>query len=97
MADLADAFVALPGGFGTLEEFCEMLTWTQIGIHTKPCGLLNIAGYFDQILSAFDHFASEGFILPAHRRLILTEAEPTTLLDSLNDTLRTDSQLCDCC
>ena len=62
MADLSDAFVALPGGFGTLEEFCEVLTWNQIGIHRKPCGLLNVRGYYDGLLALFDHGVHERFI-----------------------------------
>jgi uncharacterized protein (TIGR00730 family) len=83
MADLADAFVALPGGFGTFEEFCEVLTWSQLGIHPKPCGLLNVAGYYAPLLAMFDHAASEAFVRPQHRALVLEESAPARLLDRL--------------
>jgi uncharacterized protein (TIGR00730 family) len=83
MASLADAFVALPGGFGTFEEFCEATTWTQLGLHEKPCGLLNVAGFFDPLLRLFDHAASEGFILPAHREIVVVESDAEKLLDHL--------------
>ena len=62
MADLSDAFLALPGGFGTFEEFCEIVTWSQLGIHQKPCGLLNVDGYYDPLLRLFDHAVGEGFL-----------------------------------
>jgi uncharacterized protein (TIGR00730 family) len=83
MAELADAFVALPGGFGTLEEFCEMLTWAQLGLHRKPCGLLNVAGYFDPLLAFFDHALAERFLRPEHRAMVLVDAESNRLLDRL--------------
>ncbi len=85
MADLADAFVALPGGFGTFEEFCEVLTWSQLGIHQKGCGLLNAAGYYAGLLALFDHAAAEGFLPPAHRALVLEDTDPARLLDRLAD------------
>jgi uncharacterized protein (TIGR00730 family) len=85
MADLSDAFVALPGGFGTLEELFEVVTWAQIGIHGKPCGLLNVEGYFDRLLSFLDHAAAERFVRPEHRALILQETDPERLLDRLAD------------
>ena len=81
MADLADAFVALPGGFGTFEEFCEVLTWSQLGFHPKPCGLLNVAGYYDPLLALFDRGTEEGFIPPKHRALVIEETDPARLLD----------------
>lgn len=71
MAELADAFIALPGGYGTFEEFCEVLTWTQLGLHRKPCGLLNVAGYYDPLLALFDHAVREGFVRPVHRRMVV--------------------------
>jgi len=71
MADLSDAFVALPGGFGTFEEFCEVLTWSQLGLHQKPCGLLNIHDYYTPLLTMFDHAVSEGFLKPENRKLVL--------------------------
>lgn len=80
MADLSDAFVALPGGYGTLEEFCEIVTWAQLGLHQKPCGLVNIDGYYDALLSFFDHQAREAFVSEVNRRLILEAKDPVTLL-----------------
>ncbi|MFP4436615.1 MAG: TIGR00730 family Rossman fold protein [Chloroflexaceae bacterium] len=83
MADLSDAFIALPGGLGTLEELCEILTWGQLGLHRKPCGLLNVAGFFDPLLALFDHAVAEGFLRPAHRSLVLVAVTPEELLDTL--------------
>ncbi len=83
MADLADAFVALPGGFGTMEEFCEVLTWAQLGLHRKPHGLLNVAGFYDPLLAFFDHTVAENFVRPAHRALVVAETEPERLLERL--------------
>ena len=81
MADLADGFVALPGGIGTLEEFCEILTWAQLGLHQKPCGLINAAGYFDHLMAFLDHSVGERFLRPEHRSMVLVEADPAKLLD----------------
>jgi hypothetical protein len=83
MAELADGFMALPGGYGTLEEFCEVVTWGQLGLHRKPCGLLNVEGYFDRLLAQFDHFVTEGFLSRANRALVLMEQEPDRLLDAM--------------
>jgi len=83
MAELSDAFVALPGGFGTLEEFCEVLTWAQLGLHRKPSGLLNVAGYFDPLLTFFDHALAERFLRPEHRAMVLIDSDPDWLLDRL--------------
>jgi len=83
MADLADGFAALPGGFGTGDELFEVLTWAQLGLHAKPVGLLNVAGYFDTLLAWLDHTVREGFLKPAHRRLLLEAAEHERLLDGL--------------
>jgi uncharacterized protein (TIGR00730 family) len=83
MADLSDAFIALPGGFGTIEEFCEVLTWNQLGIHTKPCGLLNTEGYYDGLLGLFNHGVEEQFIRSAHRSSVLSSADPMELLNLL--------------
>jgi uncharacterized protein (TIGR00730 family) len=80
MADLSDAFIALPGGYGTLEEFCEVLTWAQLGLHGKPCGLLNVAGYYDHLTALLDHATAERFVRPEHRALVLEAAEPEALL-----------------
>jgi len=81
MADLCDGFVALPGGFGTFEEFCEVLTWSQLGFHPKPCGLLNVAGYYDTLLALVDHATAEGFVSEKHRTLVITDTDPARLLD----------------
>lgn len=83
MAELSVGFVALPGGFGTFEEFCEVLTWSQLGIHKKPCGLLNVAGYYDPLLQLFDQAVSEGFVKPASRSLVIAETEPSRLVDQI--------------
>lgn len=83
MADLADGFAALPGGFGTADELFEVLTWAQLGLHTRPVGLVNVAGYFDPLLAWLDHAVQEGFVHPAHRRLLQEAGEPEQLLDLL--------------
>jgi uncharacterized protein (TIGR00730 family) len=83
MADLADGFIAMPGGFGTAEEFFEALTWAQLGLHTKPCGLLNVKGYFDHLIHFIDHAVEEQFIDPGHRALLLVDDSPEALLDKL--------------
>jgi uncharacterized protein (TIGR00730 family) len=83
MAELADAFIALPGGYGTLEELFEMVTWAQLGFHRKNIGLLNVAGYFDPLVELIDHAIREGFITPSHRELMVVEHEPDRLLDRL--------------
>lgn len=81
MADLADGFIALPGGFGTFEEFCEILTWAQLGLHHKPQGLLNIEGYYDSLLHLFDQAVQEQFLRADLRGLVLQAADPDSLLD----------------
>ncbi len=83
MAEMADAFVALPGGMGTLEEFAEVLTWAQLGLHRRPCGLLDVAGYYDPLVDFFDRAVVLGFVRPEHRRIVLIEREPEALLDAL--------------
>ena len=83
MADLADGFIALPGGFGTLEEFFEMTTWSQLGLNTKPLGLLNTNGYYDALLSFVEHTVAEGFVRPGHRDLIVADEDPDRLIDAL--------------
>jgi uncharacterized protein (TIGR00730 family) len=85
MADLADAFVALPGGFGTADELFEILTWSQLGLHAKPIGLLNTAHFFDPLLAWIERSVSEGFMKEKHRRLLLVAEEPAKLLDLLRD------------
>ena len=83
MAELADGFLALPGGLGTFEELFEVLTWSQLGLHQKPIGLLNVAGYFDSLVAMIDRAIADGFCKAEHRRLFVVEAEPTRLLDQL--------------
>lgn len=84
MSELAEAFIALPGGFGTLEELFEMLTWAQLGLHDKPIGLLNTLGYFDPLLALVQHALREGFIYDEHRTMLLSSDDPETLLDQLH-------------
>ena len=81
MFDLSDGFVALPGGFGTLEEIAELLTWAQLGLHKKPCGLINVGGYFDLLLSFLDNAVANGFMRREHREMLLVSDEPEALLD----------------
>jgi uncharacterized protein (TIGR00730 family) len=83
MADLADAFIALPGGYGTFEEFFEAVTWTQLGIHRKPCGLLNVEGYYDALLALLDRAVADGFVHTANRKLVLDAPDVPTLLKKL--------------
>src|SRR6516162_3971400 len=83
MAELSDAFIALPGGYGTFEEFCEVLTWTQLGLHRKPCAILNVEGYYDPLLALFDRAVVEGFVHPSNRQLVLQGTEPNGLLNLL--------------
>lgn len=83
MADLSDAFIALPGGFGTFEELCEAITWTQLGLHRKRCGLLNVAGFYDPLLSLFDSAVRMGFIREASREIVYSTADASDLLDRL--------------
>jgi uncharacterized protein (TIGR00730 family) len=83
MAELADAFVAMPGGYGTLEELFEVVTWAQLGLHEKPVALLNVGGYFDGLLGCIDSAVAEGFIKPEHRKLLMSGVEPDGLLDAL--------------
>jgi uncharacterized protein (TIGR00730 family) len=84
MAELSDAFVALPGGFGTFEELCEAITWTQLGLHRKRCGLLNVAGFYDPLLSLFDGAVRAGFIRDASREIVHATADAGDLLDRLS-------------
>jgi uncharacterized protein (TIGR00730 family) len=83
MAERSDAFVALPGGAGTLEELFEMWTWAQLGIHTKPVALLNVGGFFDPLLAMVEHLVTQGFVRPAHRAMLVVEEQPDRLLARL--------------
>jgi uncharacterized protein (TIGR00730 family) len=83
MAELSDAFIALPGGLGTFEETFEMLTWAQLGFHRKPCGALNVAGFYDKLSAFLDHAVDERFIKPEHRAMLLVEEDPALLIERL--------------
>jgi uncharacterized protein (TIGR00730 family) len=83
MADAADAFIMLPGGFGTFDEFFEVLSWTQLGIHAKPCGILDAAGFFAPLRALLDEAVTAGFVHPAHRDMVIVDDEPARLLDRL--------------
>ncbi len=83
MADLSDVFIAMPGGYGTLDEFFEILTWSQLGLHAKPIGLLNVDGYFDLLLAFINHALQERFIQAKHHQLIVISSEPEILLSEL--------------
>jgi uncharacterized protein (TIGR00730 family) len=83
MAELSDAFVAVPGGIGTLEELIEVYTWSQLGIHDKACGVLNVKGYYDHLAALLDHAVAEGFLRPQHRAVLSVASEPVELLDRL--------------
>ncbi len=84
MADLSGGFIALPGGFGTAEELCEIITWGQLGFHRKPIGLLNVDGYFDSLLTFFDRAVHDGFVHSAHRGLVIDSASPEAILDAFS-------------
>lgn len=81
MAELSDGFIALPGGLGTLDELFEILTWAQLGLHAKPCGLLNVEGYYDPLVTFLDHAVAERFVRPAHRAALMVESDADALLD----------------
>jgi uncharacterized protein (TIGR00730 family) len=83
MADEADAFIMMPGGFGTLDEFFEVVTWTQLGIHDKPCGVLNVAGYFNPLLALIDSAVEQRFVREEHRSMIAVSEDPDLLVDEL--------------
>jgi uncharacterized protein (TIGR00730 family) len=91
MAELADAFVALPGGIGTLEELVEMLTWAQLGLHAKPIGIVNVDGYYDGLLAFLQHAVGEAFLSPATRELLTVRSDPEALLDELDRRAGTSS------
>jgi uncharacterized protein (TIGR00730 family) len=85
MADRADAFLALPGGFGTWDEFCEVFTWSQLGILRKACALLNVEGYYDAFLTLADRACEDGFILPQHREMLLSDDDPARILGRIQE------------
>lgn len=91
MAELSDGFIAMPGGIGTLEEFFEVLSWAQLGLHEKPCGLLNVAGYFDSLIAFLDAAVAADFVKPKHRALMIVEPQPALLLDRFEQAWRESS------
>lgn len=95
MADRADGFIALPGGFGTFDELFEVITWTQLGIHDKPCGVLNVNSFFDPLIEMMDKATAKGFVRPEHRGSVLIASDPETLIDQMErwNPVRTDIHL----
>jgi uncharacterized protein (TIGR00730 family) len=85
MADLSDAFIALPGGFGTFEEFFEVVTWSQLGLHLKPCGIVNVLDYYTPLLTMLDHAVEQRFLKPQNRELVLARNTPAELLRALEE------------
>ncbi|MBE0640987.1 MAG: TIGR00730 family Rossman fold protein, partial [Bacteroidales bacterium] len=83
MAEISDGFIALPGGYGTLDELFEITTWAQLDLHRKPVGILNAEGYFDELFRFMDHMSSEGFVRPAHQQMILRDNDPESLLSRM--------------
>jgi uncharacterized protein (TIGR00730 family) len=89
MAQLSEGFIAMPGGIGTMEEFFEVLSWAQLGIHDKPCGLLNARGYYGHVVEFLDYAVAEGFLKPQHRALLIVEADPQAMLDRFEPLIAT--------
>lgn len=85
MAEASDAFIAMPGGLGTLEEFCEVLTWSQLGLHRKPCALLDVKEFFQPLIRFLDHAVKEGFLAPTHRSMVIVESDPEAILRRLRE------------
>jgi uncharacterized protein (TIGR00730 family) len=85
MAELADGFIAMPGGIGTFEEFFEILTWAQLGFHDKPCGILNVSNYYNGLLALCDNAVTEGFLRAVHRKLILDDGDAVSLLEKMKN------------
>jgi uncharacterized protein (TIGR00730 family) len=85
LADLSDGFIAMPGGFGTMDELCEILTWAQLGLHSHPIGLLNVEGYYDHLIQLFDKMADDKFLHPKNRSLVISDTEPAALLQKMAD------------
>ena len=83
MVDLSDAFIALPGGYGTFDELCEVLSWAQLGLHQKPIGILNVNGYYDHFLAMLDHAVQEQFLRKEHREMLLEASTPEAMIEAL--------------
>ncbi len=84
MAQLSDGFISLPGGIGTIEETFEMLTWSQLGFHNKPCGLINVRGFYDKLIEFLNHTSEEGFFMDIYRRMLIVETDPVVLLQKFD-------------
>lgn len=96
MADLSDAFIALPGGIGTMEEAFEIWTWSQLGLHLKPIGLLNVDGFYDSLTTFLDHLVEEAFVKPMHRDILAADNDPHSLIDKLlSEEIPTDKKWVD--
>ena len=93
MVELSDAFISLPGGLGTMDEFFETLTWAQLDIHRKPCGLLNVNGYYDQVVGLLDRFVEDGFVSPRNRELIIVREDLADLMAALDEHQPTGAEL----
>src|SRR5437773_4449710 len=89
MAELSNGFIAMPGGIGTMEEFFEVLSWAQLGLHEKPCGLLNVDGYYQRLIEFLDHVVEQDFLKPKHRALLMVEQQPSKLLDRFEEFITT--------
>ena len=85
MAEMSDGFVAMPGGFGTIEEFCEVLTWSQLGFQKKACGLLNVLGFYDNLIKLFDDMTEQQFVAPVHRELVLVSDNPKEMIELVSN------------
>jgi uncharacterized protein (TIGR00730 family) len=92
MADLSDGFIVLPGGIGTMEGYFEILTWGQLGIHAKPSGILNVAGYFDHLIEFLDHAVKEGFLTEEHREMIVVDSSPKKLIERMRKYAPADAE-----
>ena len=92
MAELSDGYITLPGGIGTLEELFETWTWAQLGLHAKPCGLLNVEGFYERLSGFIDHVVDEGFLQAKHRHMLMIEREPRLLLDRMLDYLAPETE-----
>ena len=85
MEDFSDGFIALPGGFGTFEELCEIITWAQLGFHDKPCGFLNVNGYYNPLIELFDKATHEQFVRPHHREIVIIESDIESMFQKMQD------------
>jgi uncharacterized protein (TIGR00730 family) len=89
MAEMSEGFIAMPGGFGTIEEFCEVLTWSQLGFQKKPCGLLNTLGFYNSLIELFDDMTRKEFVMPVHRNLVIVSEDPDDMIDRVSNYVHT--------